>query len=133
MKGVAVADSDWDEDDWESGWAERRFDLGKEDGGGNLIKDDCDKYDDDDDDCDDCGDNTSCNVSIINFENFMFPFSIKWRWSLSYSSMFREFSGKVQSGLTHESQFFLFFAIVSQIIIGLINFYSSRRPMNVSW
>ena len=43
MKGVAVADSDWDEDDWESGWAERRFDLGKEDGGGDLIKDDCDK------------------------------------------------------------------------------------------
>ena len=25
--------------------------------------------DDDDDDCDDCGGNTSCNVSIINFEN----------------------------------------------------------------
>ena len=60
LKGVAVADSDWDEDDWGSGWAERRFELVKEDGGGDMIKDDCDKYDDDD--CDDCGDNTSCNV-----------------------------------------------------------------------
>ena len=74
LKCVAVADSDWDKDDWESGWAERRFDLCKEDGGGNLLKDDCDKYDDDD--CNDCGDNTSCNVSVTNFENFMFPFSI---------------------------------------------------------
>ena len=80
LKGVAVADSDWDEDDWGSGWAERRFELVKEDGGGDMIKDDCDKYDDDD--CDDCGDNTSCNVSIIDFENFMFPFSIRRRWSL---------------------------------------------------
>ena len=79
LKGVAVADSDWDEDDWGSGWAERRFELVKEDGGGDLIKDDFDKYDDD---CDDCGDNTPCNVSVINFENFMFPFSIRWRWSL---------------------------------------------------
>ena len=51
------------------------FDLGKDDGGVDLIKDDCDKCDDDD--CDDCGDNTSCNVSIIDFENFMFPFSIR--------------------------------------------------------
>ena len=42
LKGVAVTDSDWDEDDWESGWAGRRFDLGKEDGSGDLIKDDCD-------------------------------------------------------------------------------------------
>ena len=48
--------------------------MGKEDGGGDLINDDCDKYDDD---CDDCGDNTSCNVSIINCENLMFPFSIR--------------------------------------------------------
>ena len=63
LKGVAVADSDWDEDDWKSGWAERRFHLGKEDGDGNPIKDDRDKYDDDD--CDDCDGNTSCNVSII--------------------------------------------------------------------
>ena len=47
----------------------------KEDGGGDLIRDDCDKYDDDD--CDGCGNNTSCNVSIIDFENFMFPFSIR--------------------------------------------------------
>ena len=73
LKGVAAADSDWDEDDWESGWTERRFDLGKEDGRSDLINDDCGKYDDD---CDDCGDNTSCNVSVINFENLMFPFSI---------------------------------------------------------
>ena len=29
------------------------------------------------DDCDDCGDNTSCNVSIVHFENLMFPFSIR--------------------------------------------------------
>ena len=46
-----------------------------EDGGGDLINDDCDKYDDDD--CDDCGDIASCNVSIIKFENLMFPFSIR--------------------------------------------------------
>ena len=63
LKDGAVADSDWDEGDWESGSAERRFD----------------KHDDD---CDDCGDNMSCNVSIINFENFMFPFSVRWSWSL---------------------------------------------------
>ena len=68
LKVAAVADSDW-----ESRWAERKFDLANKDGGGDLIKDDCDKYDDD---CDDCGDNTSCNVSVINFENLMFPFSI---------------------------------------------------------
>ena len=55
-------------------WVEGCFDLAKEDGVGDPIKDDCDKYDDD---CDDCGNNTSCNVSIINFENFMFPFSIR--------------------------------------------------------
>ena len=47
----------------------------KEDGGGDLIRDDCDKYDVDD--CDGCGNNTPCNVSIIDFENFMFPFSIR--------------------------------------------------------
>ena len=45
------------------------------DGGGYVIKDDCDKYDDDN--CDDCGGNMSCNVSIINFENLIFPFSIR--------------------------------------------------------
>ena len=52
----------------------KKIDLGKEDGGGDLIKDNCDRYDDDN--CNDCGRNTSCNVLIINFENFMFPFSI---------------------------------------------------------
>ena len=36
-----------------------------------MRVDDCDKYDDD---CDDCGDNTYCNVSIIDFEIFIFPF-----------------------------------------------------------
>ena len=64
MKGVAVVDSDWDEDVWGSLWTERRFDLGKEDGGGNLIND-CDKLDDDN--CDECGDNNTCNVSTFNF------------------------------------------------------------------
>ena len=48
--------------------------MGKEDGGGDLINDGCDKYDDD---CDDYVDNTSCNVSIIKFENLMFPFSMR--------------------------------------------------------
>ena len=98
LKGVAVADSDWDEDDLEGIWIERRFDLGTEDGGHDLINDDCYKYDDDDDDCDDCGNSTSCSVSIINFEKLMFLFSIRWSWSLWYSSMFRDMSGKVQSG-----------------------------------
>ena len=27
LKGVAVADSDWDEDDWEGVWIERRFEI----------------------------------------------------------------------------------------------------------
>ena len=62
-------------DDWESVWTERRFDLGTKDGGGDLIIYDCDKYDDDD--WDDCGDNTSSNFSITNFENLIFPFSIR--------------------------------------------------------
>ena len=78
LKNVAVTDSDWDEDDWET---EERLNLGKLDGGCDLINDDCDKHDDDNYD-DDCGDNTSCNVSIITLENLMFPFSIRWRRSL---------------------------------------------------
>ena len=53
-----MANSDWDEHDWESVWSER-FDLGKEDGGGDLI----------DYGCDNCGDDKCCNVSITNFEN----------------------------------------------------------------
>ena len=81
LKGVTVADSDWDEDDLESFWTEGSFDLGKECGGGDLIHDDCDKHDDGSCD-DDCGDNTSCKVSIINLENLMFPHSVRWRWSL---------------------------------------------------
>ena len=72
-KGVAVADGDWNEDDWESVWTERRFDLGKEDESGDLINDDCDKHDDD---CDDSGDNTSCNVSIINLRIWCFDFQL---------------------------------------------------------
>ena len=81
--------------------------MGKEDGGGDLIKDDCDKYDDDD--CDDCGDNTSFKVSIINFENFMFPFLIRWRWSLQYRSMFRDLSGNSSLGLGAWKSFSLIF------------------------
>ena len=38
LKGVAVADSDWHKDDWESVWTEERFDLGKENGGAGLEK-----------------------------------------------------------------------------------------------
>ena len=65
LKSVAVADSDWDEGDWEIDWTEGRCDLGKEVGGGDLINDDCDKHNDNN--CDgDCGNNTSCTVSIIN-------------------------------------------------------------------
>ena len=29
LKGVTMADSVWDEDDWESVWTEGRLDLGK--------------------------------------------------------------------------------------------------------
>ena len=80
LKGVAVADRDYDEDDWVSFQTKIKFDLGKEDGGCDVINDDCDKYDDDN--CvDNCGDNTSCNISIINFDTLMFPFSIRWKWS----------------------------------------------------
>ena len=61
--------------DWESLWTERRFDLGTEDVGEDLIIYDCDKYDDDD--WDDCGDNSSSNFFITNFENLIFPFSIR--------------------------------------------------------
>ena len=42
----------------------RKICLGKEDGVGDMIKDDCDKHDDDNCD-DDCYDNTSCNVLFI--------------------------------------------------------------------
>ena len=80
FNGVAVTDINWDENDLESLWTERRFDRDKEDGGGNLINDDCDKHDGDN--CDDgCGDNISRKVSIIILENLMFSFSIRWRWS----------------------------------------------------
>ena len=47
-----------------------------EDGGGDMINDNCDKHDDDNCD-DDCGDNMSYNVSIINLENLMFLFSFR--------------------------------------------------------
>ena len=75
-----MADIDWDEDDWESVWTEGRFDLNKGDGCDDLINDDCDKHDDDNHD--DCCDNILCNISIIDLENLMFPFSIRWTWSL---------------------------------------------------
>lgn len=39
MKDVPAADSGRNEDDWESVQTKGRFDLGKEDGVGNLIKD----------------------------------------------------------------------------------------------
>ena len=39
LKGVAMANSDCDEDDWESVWTEGRFDLGMDDGGDDLIND----------------------------------------------------------------------------------------------
>ena len=77
LKGVAVADNDWDENDWEIVSTEKMLDLDKEDGGGDLINDDCEKHDNN---CDGC-DNTSCNVSIIYFENLMFLFSVRRRWS----------------------------------------------------
>ena len=50
-----MADSDWDVDDWEIVLTEARFDLGNEDGGGDMIKDDCYKHVDDNcnDYCDD--------------------------------------------------------------------------------
>ena len=76
LKCFAVADSDLNEDDLESVWTEGKLDLGKEDGDGDLINDDCDKHDDDSCD-DDCSDNPSCNVSMINLETLMFPFSIR--------------------------------------------------------
>ena len=107
LKGVAVADSDWDEDDWGSGGAERRFHLGKEDGGGDLIKDDCDKYDDND--CDDCGDNTSCNVSIIYFENFMFLFSVRWRYLYNTVPFLENYLAKSSLGLGAWKSFFFIF------------------------
>ena len=75
-----MVDNDGDEDDCASVWTEGSFDLGKEDGGDNLIND-CDKHDDDNCD-DDCDDNTSRNVSIIDLENLMFPFPIRWKWYL---------------------------------------------------
>ena len=95
--------------------------VGKEDGGGDLINDNCDKYDDDN--CDVCGDNTSCNVSIIDFENLMFPFSVRWRWSYNVVPCLKSCLAKSSLGL----------GIGLFISIGLINFYSPRRPMNVSW
>lgn len=50
LKGVAVAESNWDEDDWEREGRtliEGRFHLSKEDGGGNSINEDYDKHGDD--------------------------------------------------------------------------------------
>ena len=53
--------------------------MSKENRGGDMIKDDCDKHDDHDNSDDDNDDNMSCNVSIIYFENLIFPFSIRKR------------------------------------------------------
>ena len=96
LNGVAVAGSDWDVDNREIVLTEGRFDLSKENRGGDMIKDDCDKHDDDDNSDDNNDDNMSCNVSIINFENLMFSFSIRKRWSLWYSSTFNELCDRVQ-------------------------------------
>ena len=81
LKSVAVEESAWDEDDWESRSTEGRFDLCIKDGGHDFINDGCKKHDDDNND-DDLGHNTSSNVLIINLENLMFLFSVRWRWSL---------------------------------------------------
>ena len=90
-----------------------------------MINDDCDKHDDDNCD-DDCSDNPSCNVSMVNLENLMFPFSIR----LHVSRLVWE--GPVWV-LGHESYFAGFFATVFQISIGLLNFFCWRRPINVPW
>ena len=37
LNSVVVATNDWDKDYWKSVWTERRFDLGTEDRGGDLI------------------------------------------------------------------------------------------------
>ena len=55
-----MAGRDWDADDWEIVLTEGRFELDKEDGGGNMIKDDCNKHGDDN--CDDYYDDMSCKV-----------------------------------------------------------------------
>ena len=52
-----MADSVWDEDDWESVWTEGRVDLGKEDEGSGFFNDQYDKHNDDNCD-DDCGDSS---------------------------------------------------------------------------
>ena len=43
--------------------------MGKEDGIGDMIKDDCDKHNDHNCD-DDCNDNTSCNVFFF-YQGFL--------------------------------------------------------------
>ena len=75
-KGVDVTDNDCGEDDWESVWTEGRFDLVKENVGGDSINADCDKHDNDNCD-DDYGDNTLRNISVLDLENLMFTFSIR--------------------------------------------------------
>lgn len=63
LKGLAVTNSDWDGGDWKSG-------------GSKLINDHFNKRDDN------CGNNMSCNILVIKLQNLMFPFTIRWRWSL---------------------------------------------------
>lgn len=65
MKGIAVAESECDENDWESAWTEKRFELAKKSEVEDLIIDDCDKHDDNNFD-DDCGDTTSCSFLITD-------------------------------------------------------------------
>ena len=79
MKGLALADSDCDEDDWGSVWTVGKFELLEEDEGKDLRNDDGDKHDDncDDDDDDDDDDNKkSCKALMIDFDSLIFPFSL---------------------------------------------------------
>ena len=63
-----------------------------------MIKDDCDKYDDDDD-CDDCGNNTSCNVAIIDFEISCFRFILDESDLYNTVPYLENYLNKVQSSL----------------------------------
>ena len=102
----------------------------KADGGGYVIKDDCDKYDDDN--CDDCGGNMSCNVSIINLRISYFHFQLG-EGDL-YNTVPCLENCLAKSSLERlKVIFFQFFAIVSELIVGFINFYSSHRPITVCW
>ena len=66
-----MATSDCDADDWNKVSTEQKFDLFKKDGSRDLSNDVDVKHDDRN--CDDTyGDNTLCNISMIDVESFMF-------------------------------------------------------------